>query len=259
MAAAGEHSRLLRERASDSAESVQRKERIGTGPASPASDDIRLALHTVLNSPEFNSVVQLRSFLNYVVTKAVEDRPDEIKGYTIAVEALGRDASFDPVSDPIVRVEAARLRRRLDKYYAGSGAEDPLIIEIPKGTYAPQFAWRSSPENAPAPDLRIAAMTRAAPSTEGDTLRPPVIAIGDIFEATESTQGTGTGYVQQAKELPESARRTSNVRETGETAAPESRSPEQDPAWHRTPITLASLISVALVTFLAGVALGLAL
>lgn len=254
MAAAGEKSRLPRERASDSAEGVPNKERVDAGPAALASDDIRLALHKVLNSPEFNSVVQLRSFLNYVVTKAVEDRPDEIKGYTIAVEALGRDASFDPVSDPIVRVEAARLRRRLDKYYAGSGAEDPLIIEIPKGTYAPQFAWRSDQKHAPAPDLQVAATAH-----ESELLRPPVIPIGDPHKGNDDLPVFGSGTFEKAGGPLAPAEWPPEKQATADPAAPQTGFRKQLKAQGRAPVTLTFLLSVALVTFFAGLALGLSL
>jgi hypothetical protein len=145
MTTAGRHSRLPRESESGTDRPAPVDQPSGfTDPVQVSRDDARLALHKVLNSPEFSSVIQLRSFLNYVVSKAIEDRLDEIKGYTIAVEALGRDASFNPVTDPIVRVEAARLRRRLSKYYAGSGKHDPIVIAIPKGSYVPVFELRKN-------------------------------------------------------------------------------------------------------------------
>lgn len=155
MITAGQHSRLLRESESETGGPLSGGEQSGVADQVLAShDDVRLALHKVLNSPEFNSVVQLRSFLNYVVSKAIENRLEEIKGYTIAVEALGRDVSFNPVTDPIVRVEAARLRRRLAKYYIGSGKTDPFVIEIPKGSYVPVFALRRNGigSTKPSPD-----------------------------------------------------------------------------------------------------------
>ena len=67
-----------------------------------------------------------------------------IKGYTIAVEALGRGESFDPQADPIVRVEAGRLRRTLEHYYAGLGAQEPIVIELPRGSYVPTFRRQGS-------------------------------------------------------------------------------------------------------------------
>lgn len=113
-------------------------------PVPPCTNEqIRAALANTLASPEFRSAPQLKSFLEFVVRASLDDQPDKIKGYTIAVEALGRAEDFNPVTDPIVRVEAARLRRRLAKYYSGSGASDLVRITIPKGSYAPVFNFIS--------------------------------------------------------------------------------------------------------------------
>ena len=70
-----------------------------------------------------------------------------LKGYTIGVEALGRHASFAPQIEPIVRVEAIRLRAALARYYAGAGSRDPVVIEMPRGHYVAHFRWagRSGP------------------------------------------------------------------------------------------------------------------
>jgi tetratricopeptide (TPR) repeat protein len=67
-----------------------------------------------------------------------------LKGYTIGVEVLRRDASFNPQLDPIVRVEATRLRRAIDRYYSGPGASDPIQIDLPRGGYAPRISWRDA-------------------------------------------------------------------------------------------------------------------
>src|SRR5206468_3379969 len=64
---------------------------------------------------------------------------DQIKEYSIALEALGRSSDFDPKKDSIVRVEAHRLRRRLEEYYRGTGADNAVHIVIPNGQYRPQF------------------------------------------------------------------------------------------------------------------------
>ncbi|MDI4655475.1 tetratricopeptide repeat protein [Xanthobacter autotrophicus] len=116
---------------------------------------VRAALERVLAAPDFIASPRLAAFLRFVVEATLEGRADEIKGYTIAVEALGRPPSFDPQSDPIVRVEATRLRRALERYYTTVGAEDPLVIDIPKGGYVPLFQPRAEapagPEPQPAP------------------------------------------------------------------------------------------------------------
>lgn len=125
-------------------------------PASdtPDREAVFSALRKILNSDEFRSVEQLRSFLHYIVTEAMTEGAQQIKGYTIAVEALGRDTSFNPVTDPIVRVEAARLRRRLETYYTGNGLHDPIRIEIPRGGYTPSFHHASPHRSTPVADVK---------------------------------------------------------------------------------------------------------
>lgn len=117
-------------------------------PPRPSPDLVQSSLVAALQSREFRSAPQLRSFLGFIVRATLNDEQEKLKGYTIAVEALGRPEDFNPVTDPIVRVEAARLRRRLEKYYAGSGAGDPVRIVIPKGSYAPEFRTLSAGEPA---------------------------------------------------------------------------------------------------------------
>lgn len=107
---------------------------------------IRAALARVLASDAFRAAPQLSAFLGFIVERAVEGRGAELKGYTIAVEAFGRSADFDPQTDPIVRVEAGRLRRALAQYYAGEGAQDPLRISMPVGAYVPAFDWVGPPD-----------------------------------------------------------------------------------------------------------------
>jgi len=101
--------------------------------------DIRAALERITASPDFDKSPQLVSFLRFVVGATLAGRSRQIKAYTIATDALGRDARFDPQADPIVRVEAGRLRRALARYYANGGREDPIAIELPRGGYVPVF------------------------------------------------------------------------------------------------------------------------
>jgi tetratricopeptide (TPR) repeat protein len=115
-------------------------------PAATISvDEVQHALASIVASPAFSASPQLAAFLRFVVEAALDGQSDRIKGYTIAVEALGRDASFDPQSDPIVRVEAGRLRRALDRYYAEAGQNDPIVIDLPRGSYVPVFQRRAMP------------------------------------------------------------------------------------------------------------------
>ena len=71
--------------------------------------------------------------------ESLAGRADRIKAYTIATGVLGRDEAFDPQSDPIVSIEASRLRRSLERYYLKAGQDEPIRIEIPKWGYVPSF------------------------------------------------------------------------------------------------------------------------
>ena len=100
---------------------------------------VRAQLMKVLDSADFDASERNRSFLGYVVEEALSGRTARIKAYTIATSVFGRGADFDPQLDSIVRIEAGRLRRSLDNYYLREGADDPVRIVIPKGTYVPTF------------------------------------------------------------------------------------------------------------------------
>jgi TolB-like protein len=100
---------------------------------------IRDQLDRILNSPEFQAPDRGRRFLQYVVQEALEGRSDQLNAYTIAQAVFGRGVEFDAQSDPVVRIEAGRIRRALERYYLVSGSNDPVRITIPKGHYAPGF------------------------------------------------------------------------------------------------------------------------
>src|SRR6185312_15791955 len=93
-------------------------------------------------SEVFASSPQLATFLLFVVEAVLRGHGERLKGYTIGVEVLRRDVTFDPQIDPIVRVEATRLRRAIGRYYAGPGATDPIQIDLPRGGYVPRMSWR---------------------------------------------------------------------------------------------------------------------
>jgi hypothetical protein len=109
------------------------------GDESPFEVEVRAALARLIASGALGKSGQLAHFLTYVVEETLAGRAERIKAYTIAVDALGRDARFDPQADPIVRVEAGRLRRALESYYATAGRDEPIVIELPRGSYIPVF------------------------------------------------------------------------------------------------------------------------
>ncbi len=99
----------------------------------------RTELKTLLESRSFARAPTLANLLSYLCEKLFAGEANQIKEYSIAVEAFHRSASFDQDSDSIVRVEANRLRRRLAEYYQGEGAQNRLQISIPVGQYVPKF------------------------------------------------------------------------------------------------------------------------
>jgi adenylate cyclase len=103
-------------------------------------EEILTHLNHVLSSDSFDCSARNRRFLAYVVEETVRGRAGRIKGYTIATTVFGRDEHFDSQLDSIVRIEAGRLRRALERYYLIGGAQDPIRITIPNGTYVPRFS-----------------------------------------------------------------------------------------------------------------------
>ena len=108
-----------------------------------------LALKHILESETFSNAGSMRNFLEFIVEKSLGGRVDEIKEYTIATEVLGRSHDFDPKSDNIVRVQAHRLRKKLDEYYGQEGTHDPVRILIPSGHYYPEYHTNSTPPGIP--------------------------------------------------------------------------------------------------------------
>jgi hypothetical protein len=96
-------------------------------------------LENICATEDFRRSARCSGFLRYVVGETLAGRTDRIKAYAIAVSVLGRDENFDPQVDPVVRIEASQLRRRLERYYLTEGAGSDIRIDLPKGTYVPVF------------------------------------------------------------------------------------------------------------------------
>ena len=101
--------------------------------------DIRAELERILASKGFATAGRLSRLLRYVVDKTIAREADQLKEYAVGVEVFDRDASYDTRLDSIVRVEAGRLRSRLQEYYNGEGAASPIRISLPRGGYVAQF------------------------------------------------------------------------------------------------------------------------
>lgn len=110
-------------------------------------------MEKILASKEFIHSDSLRRFLTYSVGKAIEGEPGCLKESLLGTTLFGRGEAFDPRIDPIVRVQAGKLRTRLQRYYEGEGRSDTLVIEFPKGGYVPTFHTRQNGTAAPAVEL----------------------------------------------------------------------------------------------------------
>lgn len=116
--------------------------KVALGAAKGSDKAVRQQLDRILGSRTFRAVDRIKRFLNFIVLETVAGRSDQLKEYVIAVEVFAKEPSFDPRTDPLVRVQARRLRARLVRYYREEGQEDTILIELPKGGYAPVFKPR---------------------------------------------------------------------------------------------------------------------
>jgi hypothetical protein len=119
----------------------------GLEPSLEADSRWKLAQRIII-SPHFAKSGRLQDFLLYVCRCAMENRIDEISEQRIGERVFGRAPDYNPNEDNIVRSQARLLRQKLDAYFAGEGEQEPIILRIPKGGYAPEFVERPAPAPA---------------------------------------------------------------------------------------------------------------
>lgn len=141
-------------------------------------------LEKLLQSRTLQNSGSLKAFLRFVVEKTVEDEGALLKEYTIATEVFGRDSDYDPRIDSVVRVQAGRLRTKLQEYYTTEGKGDPVIIDLPKGHYHPVFVCTQARDEDAAPahaaqtpdpppaNGHAPAVAQASTPQHAETLRP---------------------------------------------------------------------------------------
>lgn len=110
-----------------------------TGSEPIPAEAVRTQLDKILTSKAFARSPRISRFLTFVVEQTLEGQESKLKEYLLGVEVFGRLDSFDPRIDSIVRVEARRLRYKLDRYYETEGQNDPVYIQFRKGCYVPSF------------------------------------------------------------------------------------------------------------------------
>src|SRR4029078_10882463 len=151
---------------------------------------IREQLVRILNSRPFHQSERRQRFLEYLVNEALAGRGERLKAYNVALEVFERPETFDPITDPLVRIECAGLRDKLREYYETDGEGDPIHIDLPKGTYTPQIEfWH---EGAP----RIA-RREAPPTQEGSSSVPAVAVLSfDDLSADQKLGYLGDGVAE---------------------------------------------------------------
>ena len=113
---------------------------------------IRAQLDRIVQSGPFAHSPRRQRFLEYIVNETLAGRGGRLKGYNVGLEVFDRPETFDPAIDPIVRIEAGRVREKLREYYDTDGLNDPVRIDLPKGAYTPQIEFRGT--DTPKPDAR---------------------------------------------------------------------------------------------------------
>lgn len=145
----------------------------------PISDDERAAvlreLESILSSPFFRTSKRSKQFLSYVVQHRLEGHEEPLKERTIGRDLFQRPAGYATGDDPVVRVQAGEVRRRLEQYYHASPSPPPVRIELPVGAYAAEFRWAVAESNGyePAPvESNLEESTHPATSPQVETSRP---------------------------------------------------------------------------------------
>jgi len=124
-------------------------------------DSVQDQCQRILASPMFLSAERLRALFSYIVQETIAGRGDRLKAYAIGCDVLGRGKDFDPNTDPIVRIDAGRLRRALERYYFLHGQNDAVIIDIPSGQYAARFIPNRQPATPVQIQVQQAALTQS--------------------------------------------------------------------------------------------------
>ncbi len=127
-------------------------------PSTPVASEMVLSeLRRVLDSKEFSRAESLGRLLRFVVEHALRGGEGPLKEYLLGVEVFGRGEGFDPKTDTIVRVQTRKLRAKLDQYYQTEGRDDRVVIQLPKGGYAPLFHKEESQPSAPSREAQVVA------------------------------------------------------------------------------------------------------
>lgn len=136
--------------------------------------EVQAQVERILRSEQFRNAEALRRLLRFLAEKSLSGEADQLKEYTIGIDALGKPATYDPRQDSVVRIQVSRLRQKLAEYYRDEGREDPIVLDLPKGRF--KLSWEERTNGAqPAAALPVGA-ARAAQGLRWRALLFAIIA-----------------------------------------------------------------------------------
>ena len=136
----------------------------------PTEREVREQLERITSSTAFRTSDRLKHFITFVSSQALQGKAGHLKEYAVGVHVFGRETAFDPRTDPVVRVQARRLRARLERYYHEEGQNDEIVVDLPKGGYAPVFRRRA---------------IAAQPRPSATTLQENTVAVHQILDHSD--------------------------------------------------------------------------
>jgi hypothetical protein len=163
-----------------------------------AKQVVLLELERILKSPPFRNSNRCKEFLTYVVSNSLEGSSENLKERTIGVEVFHRGPHYSTGDDPVVRVNAGEVRRRLGQYYDAGPTDTIVQIAMHPGSYSPQFHWNSGAapnQNPSAPDTNV--LHQSASPTDEEPAEPPT---GSTIPASES-QYAATGILENSAQI----------------------------------------------------------
>jgi len=192
---------------------------------SPAPETIRAQVEKIISSRGFARSGRLSRFLTFAVEQTLAGRSEQLKEQSLGLEVFDRKTDYDPRIDPIVRVEARRLRAKLKAYYTSLGRRDEVVIVFPKGTYVPVFRCRGAAS---------ASVQRAEPLEKSIAVLP----------FANLTPGAGDDYFSDglAEELIHLLTRIPGLRVVAWGSASQLRGREQDLAGIRQQLKVGSVL-----------------
>lgn len=198
------------------------------------SAEARQALEAVLDSKYFSHSPQKRKFLRLICDFYFNDRVRELNEYLLGREVFNRGANYHPADDPIVRVVAHDVRKKLELYYQHEGVDDLIRLQIPVGGYEPQFTRRQSPspESADAtPPLSTEARSAKAVPAEAVTVASPSVETVAVDSKRAWRWAFGGGVILLAAALGFLARSNRELRRQMQTAAAQKLQPLSNAVW----------------------------